>query len=169
MQPTRSRRVGLAAAAAYLALVLAACTSNPQPTEPTERTESTARPCAGIPDREAETALDAIRPNIDGVEAKKLTTYPGKGTPWQQLVGAVIYVRATPGMTAPYLTRLLRCHALEHVPTLCTAKGGCPFALRGAQINATPTSTGFAVSIASEEPEIAAEILQRSQELGRSP
>jgi hypothetical protein len=124
-----------------------------------------ARACAGLSDAEVANAVTTLKPSIESVQSKyEIVSYP-KGSPAQRLDGAVIYVRATPGSSAQWTTRILTCHGLRHVPELCAAKDRCPFGLEGARVRTTETSGGFAVTIEAKDLDVAQEILRRSREL----
>jgi hypothetical protein len=149
---------------AFASALPLACASAPTPVDHVAMVGSA---CTGISGAEVQRAVETIRPDIDAVGPKTVPRYAGKTAPWPQLVGAIIYVRAMPGITEEYMTRLLQCHALAPAP--CSAKGRCPFALHGIHVSTMPLPTGFAVSIESQDPDIADEILRRSQELRRPP
>ncbi len=130
-----------------------------------DRARDIARACTELSDAEAANAMATIKGSVESVQSKYETVFYPKGSPAQRLGGAVIYVRATPGTTAQWLTRVLTCHELRHVPALCAAKDRCPLAVEGAQVSTTETSMGFAVAIESKDPDIAQEIVRRSREL----
>jgi hypothetical protein len=110
-----------------------------------------------------------MKADIESVQTKYERVFYPKGSPAQKLDGAVIYVRSRPGVSAPWLSRVLACHELRHVPELCAAHDRCPLAVEGARVGVTETSTGFAVSIEASDAKIAQEIVRRSRELGAPP
>jgi hypothetical protein len=81
--------------------------------------------------------------------------------------GAVIVFRATPGMTAEWLQRVVDCHlarnaALGHdVPEM----PDCPLVPKGVAATVKATDAGFAVAVRSEDSSTAAEVLRRARSL----
>ena len=130
-----------------------------------DRARELAQACAGLDDVEVADAIAAIRPNIEAVQTKYETMSYPKGSPAQRLDGALIYVRATQGASAPWLTRVLSCHALRHAPALCAAHDRCPLALEGTRVSTTETATGFAIAIEAKDRAVVDEIVRRSREL----
>lgn len=82
--------------------------------------------------------------------------------------GALISFRAIDGMTAPRLEKLVNCQlarnaCLEHESQ---EMAYCPLVLRNVKATVTPTNDGlFSVSIRSDDPSIAQEVLRRSEAL----
>jgi hypothetical protein len=106
------------------------------------------------------------REDIASVQELITKTTTGKSTSSRQ-TGAVVVIRAVPGLTAQWLQRVVDCHvarnaALGHnVPEMPY----CPLVPNGAAATVTPTDTGFAVAIRSDDPAVAHEILRRAQSL----
>lgn len=87
--------------------------------------------------------------------------------PFQRTVGAVVTLRAIPGMTTEWLQRVVDCHlarnaALGHP---VDEMPNCPLAPNGARAHVVSTRSGFAVSIRSDDPPTAREILSRAKRL----
>lgn len=83
--------------------------------------------------------------------------------------GAVITFRATEGMTAPRLEKLVSCQLARNA---CLENNNaqemayCPLVLKNVKATVTPTTDGlFSVSIRSDDPAIAQEVLKRSEAL----
>ena len=156
----------MTAAATLIAALSCAATSRDSERN---RARDLARACTGLSDPDVANAMATVKGSVESVQSKYETVFYPKGSPAQRLAGAVIYVRASPGTTAQWLTRVLTCHELHHVPELCAAKDRCPLAVEGAQVSTTETSMGFAVAIESKDPDIAREIVRRSLELAPAP
>lgn len=117
--------------------------------------------CAGIPDAQARTSLTDLRADVDVVEAARETSMTKPFL--SRSVGADIHVRATPGMTAQWLARLVECHmATELVGAACTSSE-CPLGLARVTISVSPTATGFTLAIRSNDPDVAREVARRSE------
>jgi hypothetical protein len=137
-----------------------------------------AQACVGIePDDRDISPFDRCE---DIVSVRPLTETSGGGfnppsglgpqkAPITRKVGAVVVFRAVPGMTAEGLQQLVDCHlarnaALGHV---APEMPECPLVPRGVEARVTSTGDGFAVSIRSDDPETAREILRRAERLIR--
>lgn len=82
--------------------------------------------------------------------------------------GAVITFRATEGMTAPRLEKLVNCQLARNacLENAAQEMAYCPLVLKNVKATVTPTGGGlFAVSIRSDDPSIAQEVLRRSEAL----
>lgn len=108
------------------------------------------RACTGLPDAVVDRSVVDLRTNVDG--AAPLRDGGGKTLP--TLVGAVVQVRAAPGMTAQWLGRLLECDTARHATAALVPAG--------ARSEVTPTPTGFAVTVRSSDPGLAREIERRA-------
>jgi hypothetical protein len=106
------------------------------------------------------------RQDIASVQELVTKTTGGKATSARQM-GAVVVLRAVPGLTAQWLQRAVDCHlarnaALGHnVPEMPY----CPLVPNGVAATVTATATGFAVEMRSDDPAVAHEILRRAQGL----
>lgn len=134
-----------------IAGMTAGCAARPTP----DRAQEAAQACAGISDADAAGAAQSVRANVESVKPKYVANVGLKGVPATRLTGAVIYVRATQGTTAEYLTRALRCDAARDLRALAA----------GAEVRTDATDTGFAVNVESSDPEVARRIWARSDEL----
>jgi hypothetical protein len=128
----------------------------------TLRTEEQ-RACAGIPENERDASplaayeLSSVAP---------LYSTPTKTAP-QRLEGAVATVRAAPGVSGPWLQRLVDCHVARSAANHPTAAemANCPLAVPGSEARVAPARAGFEISIRGEDREVAAEIWRRAQVL----
>ena len=109
------------------------------------------RACAGLPDATMDRAVADLRANVEsaapireGGGAKTLPT----------LVGSAVLVRAAPGMTAPWLGRLLQCDTARHATAALVPAG--------ARSEVGATATGFVVAVRSSDPDVAREIERRA-------
>ncbi len=153
----------LAAAASISALFLAflgACAGDVQRPLDAPSTEGA---CAGLPDALLERTVAELRASVESVEP--LRDGGGKLTP--RLIGAVVQVRATPGMTAGWLERVLQCDAARQGAAAACSPGGCPLAPPGAARDVTPTNAGFAIALRSRDMDTAREIERRAKAFAR--
>jgi hypothetical protein len=110
-----------------------------------------AEACTGVSDSD----VQSVRANVESVTPKYVANVGLKEVPATRLTGAVIYVRATQGATAEWLTRTIRCDASKDQRVVAF----------GAEVRTNATDTGFAVNVESSDPEIARRIWARSGEL----
>lgn len=111
--------------------------------------------CSGLPDVAVSKVVANLRSNVESVEPLRDSAEP-KVLP--HMVGAVVQVRATPGMTAQWLERVLQCDSERHPAALAPA---------GASSEVTSTPTGFAVAVRSRDPDVAHEIERRARAFAR--
>lgn len=133
--------------------------------------------CAGLSERDRDESPFAHREDIASVSP---LNEPDPGIPAgpgyesgavrggrDQLAGAIVTFRALPGMTAPWLQRVIECHlarnaALGHeVPEMPY----CPLVPKGVTATVRPIPTGFAVEIRSSDHDTAKEIVRRAEGL----
>lgn len=124
--------------------------------------EAEASACTTIPPEERDISPFFNREDIERVDLEYATTSADK-----TLVGATIVFRATPGLTAEWLTRSVECHlarsaaAGHEMPEMAY----CPLVPRGVSAAVKSTGTGFAVTITSSDSQSAAEVVRRAQAL----
>ena len=127
--------------------------------------DAEARACVGIPAADRDESPFEHREDIENVEP--FYVRQGGKLPSERLEGAVVAFRAVPGMTAPWLQRVVDCHlarnaALGHdVPEMAY----CPLVPKGVTATVAPTRAGFAVEIRSGDSGTAKEILRRAEGL----
>ena len=167
-------------AVASSCVVLTACVADPgvrpadtsevthEATAPvTDKAELQARACAGLTPEDREKRPFAHREDIESVRELKVTEGGSKdGVVWR-MAGAVVVVRAKPGMTAQWLNRIIDCHvaADNALGPQSAESADWPLVPVGASARATPTDTGFAVAIQSNDSTEAQEILRRAKAL----
>jgi hypothetical protein len=125
--------------------------------------DAEARACVGLADEDRDMSPFAHREDIATVEPLSVGTNTGKVATMRR-VGAIVTFRALPGMTAPWLQRVVDCHlarnaALGHEST---EMPDCPLVPKGVTAHVRETYTGFAVEIRAEDSATAAEILRRA-------
>jgi hypothetical protein len=113
------------------------------------------RACAGLPEAALDREIAALRANVDG--AAPLHEGGAKSVP--RLVGAVVQVRAAPGMTAPWLGRVLQCDTAR--------RAAAALVPAGVRSEVTATPTGFEVSMRSADYDMAREIERRASLFAR--
>lgn len=126
------------------------------------------RACVGIDADDRDISPFEHTEDIAGVAPLKIPNPNSVGKlPNEALVGATVTFRAVPGMTAEWLQRVVDCHlarnaSLGHV---VPEMPNCPLVPNGATATVASTGSGFAVSIRSNDPSTAKEILARAQRL----
>jgi hypothetical protein len=106
--------------------------------------------CGGVPDEERDLGPFAHADRIERVEPL-LERAIAKGPPTVP-VGAIVYLRAAPGLTVEWLERIIDCHLAHHavVGTTPVVHGACPLlADESPDISVRGTAGGFAVMVKS--------------------
>jgi hypothetical protein len=80
-----------------------------------------------------------------------------------RLLGATVYLLASPGLTKEWLGHLLECHVARHAGTTPTSPD--PLSLAGVNVQVSDTGNGFGVSITSKSWEMADRIMVESRAL----
>jgi hypothetical protein len=126
--------------------------------------------CAGVPAREREMGLLAFRDNIVSVAPLNEYHYAGKAK-YLRTEGAVLKLRATPGISVPWLERVNSCHiAMAGSGRLAGNDVAMdPFILTGTTVAATEVYAGYVLSVRGASVESVQEILQRSYALVSAP
>lgn len=125
--------------------------------------------CAGLDAGERDMSPFAHASDLQGV-VRLRDQVVGRGGPSAgDYVGATVFFRAVPGLTRPWLQRILDCHlarnaALGH-EVASADMPYCPLTLRGAHAIARETTSGFAVDLRAEDSATAEEIWRRAQRL----
>jgi hypothetical protein len=127
--------------------------------------DTEAHACAGISDADRDMSPFEHREEIESVTP--LYAMPSGVDPTRRdLEGVVVMFRAVPNMTAKSLQRIVDCHLARNatlgfdVPEM----HNCPLVLKGVSVTVTPTRHGFALTVRSDDPVIAREVLRRLQE-----
>ncbi|MFO0589379.1 MAG: hypothetical protein U0441_17710 [Polyangiaceae bacterium] len=144
-------------------LLAAACAATSLDREAENRSRAADRLCVGIPaDVRTTDPLLSSRAVVD-VAPLRAVVMPKAGAPVQ--IGAVVRLRATPGMTREWLQREIDCHiAADATATAETENGACPLALADGSVTVSSTGSGFAVAIPGR-PEDVADLLARANRL----
>jgi len=126
--------------------------------------------CTGVPARERELGLLAFRDNIVSVAPLNEFHYAGKAK-YLRTEGAVIKLRATPGISVPWLERVNGCHiAMIGSGRLAGNEAAMdPFMLKGTSVVATEVYAGYVLSVRGASVEAVQEILHRSYALVSTP
>jgi len=126
--------------------------------------------CVGVPAKEREMGLLAFRENIISVAPLNEIRFAGKAK-YSQTEGVAIKLRATPGLSVPWLERVNGCHvALVGAGRLAGNTGSTdPFVISGTTVGASEVYAGFMLSVRGPNYDAAREILQRSYALTSPP
>ena len=126
--------------------------------------------CVGVPAKEREMGLLAFRENIVSMAPLNEIRFAGKAK-YSQTEGVAIKLRATPGISVPWLERVNGCHvALVASGRLPGNVGPSdPFILPGTTVEASEVYAGFVLSLRGQNYDAAREILQRSYALISPP
>lgn len=125
--------------------------------------------CVGIDDRDRDMSPFGHRADISAVAPLTETVQTGRITA-ENTVGATVVFRARPGMTEEWLQRLVDCHlarnaAMGHqMPEM----EYCPLMPAGVTARVRSTGNGFAISVRSDDPATAEEVLRRARALAPS-
>jgi hypothetical protein len=122
--------------------------------------------CVGLSAEDRDASPFDHREDIASVEPLTEGSTSGKNAS-ARTTGAIITFRAVPGMTAPWLQRVVDCHlarnaALGHdVPEMPY----CPLVPKGVAAKVSATASGFAIAVRSDDSDTAKEIRGRAQGL----
>lgn len=128
--------------------------------------DAEARACVGISEADRNMSPFEHRADVESVTPLEVTVGPPK-VQYKRRAGAVVTLRATPGMSAPWLQRLVDCHlarnaALGHV---VPEMPSCPLVPKDVAASVTATRSGFAVTITSDDDATVEEIIRRAESL----
>lgn len=127
------------------------------------------RACVGLSEEDRDNSPFAHTADISRVEQLKEEKVVGRNRVTSD-TGATIVFRATPGLTAEWLQRIVDCHlarndAVGHdMPEMAS----CPLVPRGAEGYVHSVGDGFAVDVHAKDAATAAEIWRRAQLLTAS-
>jgi hypothetical protein len=128
--------------------------------------------CAGLDADDRDMSPFAHAEDIASVEPLKAQIATQGGPETGDDVGATITFRAVPGLSAPWLRRIIDCHlarnaALGH--ELASAEMPyCPLTLNGVGAGVREAGSGFAVDVRAADSATAKEIWRRAQRLTSS-
>jgi hypothetical protein len=120
--------------------------------------DDAARMCLGVPG-ELQSTCPLERGHVVAVKAVRESVSP-KGRDF--LVGATIYVVASPGLTAEWLGHRIGCYKARLAEAAPAEPAVCPLD-RSAKVRVDGTTNGFAVTVKSDDLEIARSILRASE------
>ena len=125
------------------------------------------RACGGMSEEDRDMSPFAHRDDILRSTRLVVSETDEEGAPRDHFVGATVVFRATPGMTAEWLQRVVDCHlarsaAVGHeMPEMPY----CPLVPKGVSAHVHSVGNGFAVDVRSDAPDVAAEIWRRAEAL----
>jgi hypothetical protein len=127
--------------------------------------DAEARACVGISDEDRDISPFYHREDISSVQPA-IAHKSGKQAV-DQVVGAVVVFRAVPGLTAEWLQRIVDCHVARNnaLGNDMPEMSYCPLVPKGITAKVSSTGDGFAVTIESQDPDTAKEVLRRAQGL----
>lgn len=152
---------------ALVVLVAGCATSRPSTPADVET-----RACGGIVDDDLKNAPFARPEEITSVRPLLVEVYPRDDNPPRyELGGAVVTLRANPGVTAEWLQRLVNCDLARGGALAQSVSGvpSSPLAFQGASAYVHSTGDGFAIEISSDERRIARQILASAARLYEQP
>ncbi len=126
--------------------------------------DAEAQACAGLPEEDRDVSPFEHDADIQSVTQLQEERRVGKTTTKRD-AGATIVFRATPGLTAEWLQRVVSCHLARNaaVGNDMPEMLDCPLVPQGAQANVRTLGAGFAVDVHADDPKAAAEIWRRAQ------
>jgi len=122
--------------------------------------------CIGIDAEDRDMSPFDHREDISSVAPFERTVTRGKNA-MQSPAGAIVTFRAVPGLTAEWLQHEINCHLARaaamgfSMPEMAY----CPLMLKGVKATVASAGDGFAVTVESEDPPTAKEVLTRAQAL----
>jgi len=125
------------------------------------------RSCTGVAVADRDASPFGRRDDITEVTAATMKTPDWGNTQPSTLVGATITFRAVPGLTAEWLQRIVDCHLARNnsVANDMPEMSDCPLAPKGVTATVRSAGAGFAVTVESNDPATAKEVLRRAQAL----
>jgi hypothetical protein len=122
--------------------------------------------CVGLSEPDRDMSPFEHCEDIASVDPLNTVSASGKASS-SKMIGATVVFRALPGMTAPWLQRVIDCHvarnaALGHdVPEMPY----CPLVPKNVSAHVAETNAGLAVAVRSDDSDSAREVLRRAQAL----
>jgi hypothetical protein len=126
--------------------------------------------CVGVPAKERDMGLLAYRDAVVSVAPLKADYFMGK-IKTSRTEGAVIGLRATPGITKPWLERVKSCHValVGSGRMVGNDAASDPFVIAGTSVVVAETYAGYVLSVKGLNAETAQEITKRSVALQSTP
>jgi hypothetical protein len=159
----RNSSIGSSVVCVLVGVVGVGCGARPAVVSGTEPVRAETIACAEVPDVDRDQGPFGRRDRIERVEEVRERTFP-KAPP--QLVGAAVYVRATPGVTEQWLGRVVECHLAHRAALggLASDAATSPFA-EDARVSVSSTPTSFRVAITSPDLEVARSVVAKAERL----
>lgn len=129
--------------------------------------DAESRACVGVSIDDRDMSPFYHREDVADVRpAYKAAARSNKGAP-DILTGAVVTLRAVPGLTAEWLQTVVDCHVARNnaLGNNMPEMSYCPLTIKGITAKVTSAGNGFAVTIEAPDAETAKEILKRAQAL----
>lgn len=122
--------------------------------------------CGGVADADRDMSPFAHREDVEKVEAIVDLRAPGDANE-ARVLGATIFLRPVPGLTAERLQRIVDCHLARYRAGGQVSPGAafCPLALLEVRALVRSLETGLAVAISSTDPGTGREIMRRARSL----
>jgi hypothetical protein len=128
--------------------------------------------CAGLGEEDRDMSPFAHAGDVQSVSRFREEVVTQGGLSPGGYIGATIVFKAVPGLTGPWLQRIIDCHLARNAvighPTASSEMTYCPLTLKGVQAVVREVGSGFAVDVTSHEAGAANEIWARVQRLGAS-
>lgn len=126
--------------------------------------------CAGVPPKEREMGLLAFRDGIVSVVPLTADSFVGKSKV-SHTEGAIIGLRAAPGISVPWLERVNSCHvSLVNSGRLAGDQAALdPFVIPKTTVGATAVYAGYVLYVRGPNYDVAREIIARSNALLSAP
>lgn len=128
--------------------------------------DAEARACTGLSNEDRDMSPFAHGADIRSVSQFREETVAAKSKTTRD-AGATIVFRATPGLTAEWLQRVIECHVARNsaVGHDMPEMAYCPLVPRGAHATVRSVGDGFAVDVRADDAQTAAEIWRRAQQI----
>jgi|HubBroStandDraft_1064217.scaffolds.fasta_scaffold46055_2 hypothetical protein len=151
--------VGIAVASATGCATTESAGSSPMAGQDEARAAALA--CTDVPNSDRDDGPFVHRDRIAGLEVLRERLYP-KAPP--QPTGVAIYVRATPGLTEPWLGRIIEC-TREHHRAVASQESADPLLVADTRVAVSTTPTGYRITIRSADPAAARAVIEKGQAL----
>jgi hypothetical protein len=129
--------------------------------------QAEAQACSGLAESDRDTSPFDHREDITTVTPATMMVPRGAKSQTSQVVGATVGFRAVPGLTAEWLQRIVDCHIARNnsLGNSMPEMSYCPLVPKGVSAKVSSTGNGFDVTIQSNDPTSAQEVLRRAQAL----
>lgn len=118
--------------------------------------------CMDVPTADRDAGPFANRNRIERVQVLRDRTW-AKGM--MQPIGVSVYLRAEPGLTEQWLSRVLECHLTHMAVVGRAAYDRSPLSQDGTNVAFSSTATGFRVTITSTDIDTARSVIAKGESL----